>query len=102
MGEGGVAPDYFLHRMQWWEVNRYLDGLHRRYHTPWENTRALQWWLVRMFGDSKKGIMPNNPEDLYKFIWEENEHHDDISDDDYEYEQELIRQHNLEQQKRAK
>ena len=88
--------------MEWWEVNRYIAGVHRRHRTAWLNTRALQWWLVRMFGDSKKGIMPNNPEDLYKFIWEDNEHHDDISDDDYEYEQELIRQYNLEQQKRAK
>ena len=30
--------------MQWWEVNRYLAGIHRRHRTAWENTRALQWF----------------------------------------------------------
>ena len=71
MGEGGVAPDYFLYRMQWWEVNRYIAGLHRRHRTAWENTRALQWFLARMFGDSKKNNIPNSPQDFYKFAWEE-------------------------------
>jgi hypothetical protein len=73
VGEGGVAPDYFLHRMQWWEVNRCLAGLHRRYHTIWENTRALQWFLACMFNDSKKHATPKSPQDLYKFGWEEDQ-----------------------------
>ena len=57
--------------MQWWEVNRCLAGLHRRYHTIWENTRALQWFLACMFNDSKKHAAPKSPQDLYKFGWEE-------------------------------
>ena len=71
VGEGGIDPTYFLYRMQWWEVNRYLDGLHRRHRTAWENTRALQWFLARMFGDSKKNNIPSSPQDFYKFSWEE-------------------------------
>ena len=57
--------------MEWWEVNRYLAGMHRRYRTPWETTRALQWWLASMFHDPKKGSGPAKPEDMYKFGWEE-------------------------------
>ena len=71
VGEGGIDPTYFLYRMQWWEVNRYLDGLHRRHRTAWENTRALQWFLACMFNDSKKHAAPKSPQDLYKFGWEE-------------------------------
>ena len=82
MGEGGVAPDYFLHRMSWWEVNRYLAGLHRRYHTPWENTRALQWFLACMFNDSKKHPAPKSPQDLYKFGWEE-EKPEEITEEEF-------------------
>ena len=92
MGEGGVAPDYFLHRMQWWEVNRYLAGLHRRYHTPWENTRALQWFLACMFNDSKKHAAPKSPQDLYKFGWEEEQttSADEISEQDAKDLQEMM------------
>lgn len=72
VGEGGVAPEYFLYRMQWWEINRYLAGMQRRKHPLWETTRALQWWLTCMFSDRKKGSPPRHPEELYKFGWEEN------------------------------
>ena len=71
MGEGGVNPEYFLHRMQWWEVNRYLTGMYRRQRTAWLTNRHLEWLLVRMFSDTKKSTPPSNPEDLYKFGWEE-------------------------------
>lgn len=59
--------------MRWWEVNRYLAGIHRRHRTAWENTRALQWFLARMFGDSKKNNIPSSPQDFYKFGWEEDQ-----------------------------
>ena len=57
--------------MQWWEVNRYLAGFHRRCHTQWETTRSLQWFLACMFNDNKKHPAPRSPQDLYKFGWEE-------------------------------
>lgn len=71
VGEGGVSPEYFLNRMQWWEVQHYLIGLRRRYHSGWEEVRSLQWWLACMFHDKKQGAAPNHPQDLYKFIWED-------------------------------
>ncbi|MBQ2608461.1 MAG: hypothetical protein II588_04505 [Paludibacteraceae bacterium] len=54
-------------------MNRYLAGIHRRHRTAWENTRALQWFLARMFGDSKKNNIPSSPQDFYKFAWEEDQ-----------------------------
>lgn len=74
--------------MQWWEVNRYLAGIHRRHRTAWENTRALQWFLARMFGDSKKNNIPSSPQDFYKFAWEE-EHHE-VSEQDQQDLQDLM------------
>lgn len=59
--------------MQWWEVNRYLTGLHRRYHPTYEAARMLQWFLACMFNDSKKHAAPQSPQDLYKFGWEEDQ-----------------------------
>ena len=92
MGEGGVAPDYFLYKMQWWEVNRYLAGIHRRHRTAWENTRALQWFLACMFNDSKKHPAPKSPQDLYKFGWEEEQTTaPDITEQDAKDLQEMMR-----------
>lgn len=65
-----MSPDYFLHQMRWWEVNRYLAGMRRRYRPTWESTRALQWWLTCMFSDRKKSSPPAHPDDLYQFTWE--------------------------------
>ena len=77
--------------MQWWEVNRYIAGLHRRHRTAWENTRALQWFLARMFGDSKKSTIPSSPQDFYKFAWEEERHEPaTISEEEAREMQELI------------
>ena len=59
--------------MSWWEVNRYLTGLHRRYHPTYEAARMLQWFLACMFNDSKKHAAPQSPQDLYKFGWEEDQ-----------------------------
>lgn len=59
--------------MRWWEVNRYLTGLHRRYHPTYESARMLQWFLACMFNDSKKHPAPKSPQDLYKFGWEEDD-----------------------------
>ena len=65
-----MAPEYFLNKMQWWEVNHYLAGMYRRHRTAWMNTRSLQWWLACMFHDKKNGAPPQRPEDIYKFAWE--------------------------------
>ena len=56
--------------MQWWEVNRYIAGIQRRYRSRWESTRAIQWMLSCIYHDDKKGPRPSAPQDLYKFSWE--------------------------------
>ena len=93
MGEGGVNPEYFLHTMQWWEVNRYLTGMYRRQRTAWLTNRHLEWLLVRMFSDTKKSTPPSTPEDLYKFGWEEEETPPppEMSEEDYAEELRLLR-----------
>ena len=78
--------------MQWWEVNRYLTGLHRRYHSTYESARMLQWFLACMFNDSKKHTAPQSPQDLYKFGWEEKK--DDkpaITQEEWDEAQEMMR-----------
>lgn len=65
-----MQPDYFLYRMQWWEVNRYIAGIHRRHRNAWMNTRHLEWFLACMFS-GKEGKTPKTAEEMYKFAWEE-------------------------------
>jgi len=44
-----VDPDYFLRRMQWWEVQLYLDGLNMRDRATWESTRFMTHSIACMF-----------------------------------------------------
>ena len=67
MGEGGIAPDYFLHRMQWWEVERYIAGYRRRYRAAWETTR----WLAHLNAQMLCGKnIPSDIQEFYEFPWE--------------------------------
>ena len=78
--------------MQWWEVNRYLAGMRRRYRPEWETTRRLEWTLACMFWDKKNGAPPHDPQAFYKFPWEKAE--DDapaITDEEKAEAQEMMR-----------
>ena len=67
VGEGGINPDYFLYRMQWWEVQRFINGLRRRIRPQWESVRWLGWIVGKMMGEKKT----ESPEDFMTFNWEE-------------------------------
>lgn len=94
-----MAPEYFLNRMQWWEVNHYLAGMYRRHRTAWMNTRSLQWWLACMFHDKKNGAPPQSPDALYKFAWEDDM--PPITEDDADYLEQLCKEYR-EQNKKSK
>jgi hypothetical protein len=57
--------------MEWWEVNRYLAGIRRRYHAQWETTRWTISHLANMFRG--KGQQPIKPSDIVTFPWEKDE-----------------------------
>ncbi|MGN0208592.1 MAG: hypothetical protein ACI397_03995 [Paludibacteraceae bacterium] len=67
VGEGGISPDYFLRRMQWWEVQRYLAGLRRRQRPLWENTRWLGHMIAKMLCGRN---IPSDLQEFYEFPWE--------------------------------
>ena len=41
VGEGGLSPEYFMHRMTVAEAISYLRGQDRRHRQGWEQTRLL-------------------------------------------------------------
>lgn len=95
-----MAPEYFLNKMQWWEVNHYLTGMYRRHRTAWMNTRSLQWFLACMFHNSKSGPAPSEPQALYKFAWEENEM-PPMTDQDAEYLEQLCAEYREQNKQKA-
>ena len=66
VGEGGIHPDYFLYRMQWWEVQRFINGMRRRIRPQWESVRWLGWIVAKMMGEKRT----ESPEDFMTFNWE--------------------------------
>jgi len=67
--------------MQWWEVNRYLAGIRRRYHGQWETTRWTITHLANMFRE--KGKPAFRPQDVMKFPWEKDQAPAEITDEEY-------------------
>jgi hypothetical protein len=65
VGEGGVQPQYFLRHMQWWEVQRYINGMRLRARPQWESQRWLGWVVSRIMGSKM-----DEPREMMTFPWE--------------------------------
>ena len=51
--------------MQWWEVQRVINGIQRRFRPQWETTRWLGWIVSKIMGSKI-----DSPEDMAQFPWE--------------------------------
>lgn len=71
VGEGGIAPDYFLDKMDFIEVESFLDGLNRRNRESWEQTRLLGYIIAQ--SNSTKTLKQT---DILRFPWDEEEKKD--------------------------
>lgn len=71
VGEGGVAPDYFLDKMSIVEVESFIDGLNRRNREAWEQTRLLGYIIAQV--NSTKTLKQT---DILRFPWDEDEKKD--------------------------
>nr|WP_317473164.1 hypothetical protein [Bacteroides hominis (ex Liu et al. 2022)]MDV6156499.1 hypothetical protein [Bacteroides hominis (ex Liu et al. 2022)] len=65
VGEGGVAPDYFLDKMTLAEVRCFLEGLIRRNRESWEQTRIVAYVIAQ--ANSTRDLEPS---DVLCFPWD--------------------------------
>lgn len=63
--ECGINPDYFLDRMEWYEVDSCLEGLRNKNKTGWEQTRFLGFITAQT--QSTKQLKPT---DILSFDWD--------------------------------
>lgn len=61
----GVSPDYFMDRMQWYEVEACLRGLERSERAAWERTRYVCYVTAQV--QSRKRLKPS---DVLRFEWD--------------------------------
>lgn len=71
VGEGGIAPDYFLDKMDFIEVESFIDGLNRRNREAWEQTRLLAFIIAQ--SNSTRTLKQT---DILRFPWDEEEKKD--------------------------
>lgn len=73
MGEVGIERNLFLYDLQFWEIQAIIDGYRKREHTYLIMTRwATYMQMCAGMADlHKAGI--ENPEDLLRFPWEQEE-----------------------------
>jgi hypothetical protein len=62
----GISPDYFLDRMQWYEVDACLKGLGLSERTGWEQTRYLCYVTAQVQSRNRM-----KPSDILSFEWDE-------------------------------
>ena len=74
MVECGIQPDYFLDKMQWYEVDSCLNGLEGKNKNGWEQTRFLSY-ITAQVNSSKK----LKPTDIMQFTWDEESSTNDTS-----------------------
>ncbi len=78
IAEAGIAPDYFLDRMQMYEVKAVLENLQHKNKTGWEQARMISYIIAQT--NSTKQLSPT---DIMKFDWDEAKEKDtSISKDD--------------------
>lgn len=64
--ECGIAPDYFLDKMQWYEIDACLKGLRNKYKPAWEQARTISHTIAQV--NSKKKLKAT---DVMKFDWDD-------------------------------
>lgn len=65
---GGLAPDYVLDQMEFYEAEMFLAHLDLKHRSSWEQTRQLFYAICQV--NSKDRL---NPSELMPFPWEERE-----------------------------
>lgn len=78
MGEIGFNRHEFLFELTWWELKAIIKGYRRRERTTWESTRWQTFCILCALG-----AKINQPEDLQKFTWDDEENGRIITKKDY-------------------
>lgn len=77
--------------MQWWEILRFVAGMHARQRDTWEQNRLLRHQLALMF--CKEGSINKDPTKAFPLPWDDNDS-DQSSEQDEESLQKLMDQLN--------
>lgn len=56
--------------MQWWEILRFVAGMHARQRDTWEQNRLLRHQLALMF--CKEGSINKDPTKAFPLPWDDN------------------------------
>lgn len=73
--EGGLPPDYVMDRMQPYEIEIALEGLHLKHKELWEATRMVMYTIAQV--NSRSTI---DPKELLRLPWDEGADMEDSAD----------------------
>lgn len=82
VGEIGIPRRDFLYDLDYWEVQRIIDGYRRREHSLWQIARWQTFCLMHngILDLSKANV--KTPDDLIKFEWEKEQQEGEDLDSD--------------------
>ena len=62
---GGLAPDYVLDKMDFYETEMFIENLHLKHRSSWEQARQLFYAICQVNSRAKL-----DPSDLMPFPWD--------------------------------
>lgn len=77
--QAGISPEYFLDKMQWYEVDEVLCNLAEKERESWEQTRLISYVIAQT--NSTKRLKPT---DIIKFRWDNEGKNTSVSKADME------------------
>ena len=83
----GIAPDYVLDRMEWYEMEALIENLWMKNRETWEQTRTISFVTAQCQSTKKL-----DPKEMMPFTWDKNEEkHVDTEEEKKEMYQEMKR-----------
>lgn len=88
----GIAPEYFLDRMEWWEIEAMQEAYYLRSRESWYQARTISLVAAQSAGCKVKA------DEFMRFPWEdEAEPEEAVNVDEFRQLREMVNEHNKNQ-----
>ena len=91
VGEIGIDRTTYLYELPFWEIRLIIRGYYRRHRANWEQARLVAYCAAHCMGSKTP---PPSVEEWLRFTWQNEYSHEEITQDEYDDLQDLLRQEN--------
>lgn len=91
VGEIGIERNSYLYELKFWEIRAIIRGYYRRFRSGWEQARLVAYCAAHCMGSKET---PPSVEEWIKFPWQDEIEEKEITLEEYDDLQDMIRAEN--------